>query len=128
MATFDAFAFATAIGLETERARLRVGPLATGVRTPIAIALGISSVATRTGRPVDVALGASSPAIVDGWHDRPWEAPAARMRETVHALRSILAGERAELDGRYVRTHGFRLRRPQHNASTEGHLSRGCVR
>jgi probable F420-dependent oxidoreductase len=117
MATFDAFALATAIGLRTERARLRVGPLAIGVRTPVAIALGIASVATLTGRPVDVALGASSPAIVGGWHDRPWEAPAARMRETVTALRSILAGERAELDGRFVRTHGFKLRRPQPGAS-----------
>jgi probable F420-dependent oxidoreductase len=117
MASFDAFALATAIGLRTQRTRLRVGPLAVGVRTPVSIALGISSVATLTGRAVDVALGASSPAIVAGWHDRPWEAPAARMRETVPALRSILAGERAELDGRFVRTHGFRLRRPQTDVS-----------
>jgi probable F420-dependent oxidoreductase len=117
MATFDAFALATAIGLQTEAMRLTVGPLAIGVRTPVSIALGISSVATLIGRPVDVALGASSPAIVDGWHDRPWDAPAARMRETVPALRSILAGERAELDGRHVRTHGFRLRRPQTDTS-----------
>ena len=117
MATFDAFALATAIGLQTDRARLRVGPLAIGVRTPVAIALGVSSVASLTGRAVDVALGASSPAIVDGWHDRLWDAPAARMGETVPALRSILAGERAELDGRFVRTHGFRLRRPQPDVS-----------
>ncbi len=117
MATFDAFALATAIGLQTHGLRLRIGPLAIGVRSPVAIALGLSSVATLTGRPVDVALGASSPAIVGGWHDRRWEAPAPRMRETVLALRSILAGERGELDGQYVRTHGFRLRRAQPDAS-----------
>jgi probable F420-dependent oxidoreductase len=117
MATFDAFALATAIGLRTERVRLKVGPLAIGVRSPVAIALGISSVATLTGAAVDVALGASSPAIVAGWHDRPWEAPAPRMAATVPALRSILAGTRVELDGRHVRTHGFRLRRPQPDAS-----------
>jgi alkanesulfonate monooxygenase SsuD/methylene tetrahydromethanopterin reductase-like flavin-dependent oxidoreductase (luciferase family) len=96
MATFDAFALATAIGLQTSRTRLRIGPLAIGVRTPVAIALGLSSVATLTGHPVGVALGASSPAIVEGWHDRRWGAPAARMRETVSALRSVLAGEHAE--------------------------------
>ena len=117
MATFDAFALATAIGSRTERTRLKIGPLAIGVRTPVAIALGLSSVATLTDRPVDVALGASSPAIVAGWHGRTWEAPAARMRETVPALRSILAGERTELDGPHVRTHGFRLRRLQPRAS-----------
>ncbi len=117
MATFDAFALATAIGSRTERVRLTVGPLAIGVRSPVAIALGVSSVATLTGRALDVALGASSPAIVGGWHDRPWEAPAPRMAETVPAPRSILAGDRVKFHGRHVRTHGFRLRRPQPDAS-----------
>ena len=116
MRTFDAFALATAIGLRTERARLRVGPLPVAVRGPVAIALGVGSVATLTGRPVDVALGSSSPAIVAGWHDRPWTGLAARMRETILALRALLAGERVELDGEQVRTHGFRLSRPQAGA------------
>jgi probable F420-dependent oxidoreductase len=105
MASFDAFALATAIGLGADRATLVVGPLAVGVRSPVAIALGVSSVATLTGRPVDIAVGASSPAIVAGWHGRPWEALAPRAEETVTALRALLAGERG--------AGGFRLRRPQ---------------
>jgi probable F420-dependent oxidoreductase len=113
MATFDAFALATAIGLKTARLRLRVGPLAIGVRTPVAIALGVSSVAMLTAAAVDVALGASSPAIVQGWHDRPWRALPRQMRETVGVLRRLLAGERADTDGDLVRTSGFRLQRPQ---------------
>jgi probable F420-dependent oxidoreductase len=111
MATFDAFALATAVGAATGRIPLRIGPLAAGVRGPVAVALGLSSVATLTGRPVSLALGASSPAIVTGWHDRPWGAPATRMREFVRALRPILAGQRADFDGAQVRAHGFRLRR-----------------
>jgi probable F420-dependent oxidoreductase len=117
MASLDAFALATAIGLQTERVRLKIGPLAVAVRGPVAIALGVSSVATLTGRPVDIALGSSSPAIVTGWHDRPWTALAPRMRETVLALRAILDGERAHVDGRHVRAQGFKLRRPQPEAS-----------
>jgi probable F420-dependent oxidoreductase len=117
MASFDAFALATAIGLQTERVRLKIGPLAVGVRSPVAIALGVASVATLVGRPVDVALGSSSAAIVSGWHDRPWTALAPRMRETVAALRPILDGERAEVDGEHVRAHGFKLRRPQPQTS-----------
>jgi probable F420-dependent oxidoreductase len=113
LASFDAFALATAIGLQTRRIQLKVGPLAIGVRSPVAIALGVSSVATLSGRRVDLALGASSPHIVAGWHDRPWSSLAGRMSETVLALRSILAGERAAVDGDHVRVHGFRLRRPQ---------------
>ena len=112
MATFDAFALATAIGTRAPRLALTIGPLAIGVRTPVAVALGASSVATLTGARVDVALGASSPAIVAGWHDRPWDALPTRMRETVAALRPLLAGERGDFAGTHVRTRGFRLQRP----------------
>ncbi len=117
MASFDAFALATAIGTRTPGLRLKVGPLPISVRTPVAIALGASSVATLTGCEVDVALGASSPVIVTGWHDREWFHGAARMRETIECLRAILRGERTDFDGRYVRSHGFRLRNPlPHNS------------
>lgn len=109
MASFDAFALATAIGLQTERVRLKVGPVAVGVRSPVAIALGVSSIATLIGRAVDVALGASSPAIVSGWHDRPWSGLTGQMRESVAELRALLDGERID--------RGFKLRRPQPDAS-----------
>jgi probable F420-dependent oxidoreductase len=112
MATFDAFALATAVGLRAPGLALKIGPLAVGVRSPVALALGLASVTTLTGAHADLALGASSPEIVAAWHDRPWEALAPRARETVEALRSILAGERAAYVGEHVRTHGFRLRRP----------------
>jgi probable F420-dependent oxidoreductase len=111
MATFDAVALATAIGLRAPGLRLKIGPMAIGVRSPVSIALAASSVATLTGCHVDVALGASSPAIVSGWHDREWAHSAMRMEETIGPLRSILAGHRSDHDGRQVRTHGFRLRR-----------------
>jgi probable F420-dependent oxidoreductase len=117
MASFDAFALATAIGLRTERLRLKIGPLAVGVRSPVAIALGLASVATLTEHAVDIALGASSPVIVGGWHDREWAHVAPRTRESVAALRAALEGQRLNIDGRYVRSHGFRLRAPQPDAS-----------
>jgi probable F420-dependent oxidoreductase len=112
MASFDAFALATAIGMSTPGLRLKVGPLPISVRTPVSVALGASSVAALTGCEIDIALGASSPVIVTGWHDREWLHAAARMRETVLCLRSILRGERANYDGRHIRSHGFRLRHP----------------
>jgi probable F420-dependent oxidoreductase len=112
MATFDAFALATAVGLRAPGLGLRVGPLPISVRTPVSIALGASSVALLTGCQIDVALGASSPFIVAGWHDRQWLHSAARMRESIQCLRPILRGERADYDGRYIRSQGFRLRHP----------------
>ena len=112
MATYDAFALATAVGLSVPGLRLKLGPLAVGVRSPVALALGASSVASITGSDVDIALGASSPAIVAGWHDRQWTQHTSRMRETIECLRSILAGKRVDYTGRHVRNHGFRLRKP----------------
>jgi probable F420-dependent oxidoreductase len=112
MTTFDAFALAAAVGTRVPGLRLNLGPLPISVRNPVAIALGASSVATLTGCHIDIALGASSPVIVTGWHDREWIHSAARMRETIQCLRQILRGERADYDGRYVRSHGFRLRHP----------------
>ena len=112
MASFDAFALATAIGTRTTGLRLKLGPLPISVRTPVAVALGASSVASLTGCEIDVALGASSPTIVTGWHDREWLHSAARMRENIRCLRPMLRGEPADHDGRYLRSHGFRLRHP----------------
>ncbi|MEV0073829.1 MULTISPECIES: LLM class F420-dependent oxidoreductase [unclassified Amycolatopsis] len=112
MATFDAFALATAVGLRTERIGVKVGPLPLGVRTPVALGLGVASVAALARRPVGLALGGSSPAIVNGWHDRPWDHAALRMRETVAAVRTVLEGQRLSVHGKHVRSNGFRLREP----------------
>ncbi|MGW6441852.1 LLM class F420-dependent oxidoreductase [Lentzea sp. NPDC055074] len=102
MATFDAFALAAAVGLRTSRISLKIGPLAAGVRSPVALALGLSTVVAMTGRQAGLALGASSPRIVSGWHGREWE-PVRRMRETVAATRALLNGDRVA---------GFRLQQP----------------
>ncbi len=111
MATFDAISLATAVGQRAPGLPLKLGPLAIGVRSPAAIALGAASVASLTGCDITIALGASSPAIVNGWHGRDWGHPAARMREYITCLRAILGGEASDYEGRYVRSQGFRLRR-----------------
>jgi probable F420-dependent oxidoreductase len=112
MATFDAFALAGAIGTQTKRIALTVGPLAVGVRDPVTLAMGVATVGSVCGRPVHLAIGASSPVVVERWHGRPWRRTATQIRETAEALRPLLAGERGELDGELVRTHGYRLRLP----------------
>ena len=109
MTTYDAFALATAVGMRAPGMPLKIGPLAVGARSPVALALGVSSVASLTGSPVDIALGASSPAIVAGWHDRRWAHHAAVMRETIECLRSILSGVRTEYD--FLTTDEWRLGR-----------------
>lgn len=102
MATFDAFALATAIGARTSaQMALTVGPLAVHVRTPAGIVLGAASVAALTGRAVRVALGTSSPAVVQ-WHGRVRDNPAGTLAMVAAEVRRLLHGERGST--------GFRLR------------------
>jgi probable F420-dependent oxidoreductase len=117
MATFDAFALGTAIAERTERIALTVGPLAVGVRDPMALAMGVATVASIGNRPVHLAIGASSPVVVERWHGRTWRRTATHLRETAEALRPQLAGERAEYEGELVKTHGYRLRLPSPESS-----------
>ncbi|MBO3750342.1 LLM class F420-dependent oxidoreductase [Streptosporangiaceae bacterium NEAU-GS5] len=110
MATYDAFALATAIGLRTERIPLTVGPLAVAVRDPMTIARGAASVAALTGRRVDVAIGTSSPVVVSEWHGRDRARSVTRLRETATVLRALLDGERPEFAGESLQVGGYRLR------------------
>jgi probable F420-dependent oxidoreductase len=110
MTSFDAFALATAIGLQRQHRHLKIGPLAIGVRSPVSLALGTASVAALTGARVDLALGVSSPLIVAGWHARSFDHPAARMAATVPRVRDLLSGRRQP-------GGGFRLRQSAQSAT-----------
>lgn len=112
MATYDAFALATAIGLRTERIALTVGPLPVAVRDPMMIAVGVASVSAVTGRRVDVAVGTSSPVVVEEWHGRDRSRSVTALRESAVALRSLLDGAKTRLDGAVIRTRGYQLRLP----------------
>lgn len=105
MATFDAFALATAVGQSTASIRLTIGPLAPAVRDPAMLAMGVASVAALTGRRVDLALGASSPVVVQHWHGRGYGPSAALLRAAVDDLRLLLAGHKSP-------SSGYRLRLP----------------
>ena len=112
MATWDAFALAAAIAQETRAIELCVGPLATAVRDPMAMAMGVASVAALARRPVHLAIGSSSQMVVERWHGRTRERTAQHIRETAEALRPLLAGKKGRYEGELVRTDGYRLRLP----------------
>jgi probable F420-dependent oxidoreductase len=112
LVTFDAFALAGAIARETRRITPVIGPLPVHLRDPASLALGLASIAALGDRPARLALGASTPTLVDQWHGTPWRRPADRLRETVAALRPILAGGRSSFRGNHIRTEGFRLAAP----------------
>ena len=110
MATYDAFALATAVGTAVPGLTLTVGPLAVSVRTPMTIAMGAASVADLTGNPVRVALGTSSPVVADRWHGAPRRRPATMLAESAGIVRGLLDGEKVDVVGETVSCRGYRLR------------------
>ncbi|MEV0247665.1 LLM class F420-dependent oxidoreductase [Nocardia sp. NPDC050712] len=112
MATFDAFALASAVGSRPGGIPLCLGPFAVDVRSPATIAIGAASVAALTGRSVDVAIGTSSTVLVEQWHGRQRRSPAKHLEESAQILRGLLAGEKVDFTGRVESTRGYRLRLP----------------
>ncbi|MEP5569090.1 MAG: LLM class F420-dependent oxidoreductase [Halioglobus sp.] len=110
MATYDAFAFATAAGLQTTQIQLTIGPLSVSVRTPMTMAMGITSVADITGRSTGVALGASSTVVVEEWHGRERARTATHLAESAQILRTLLSGEKANFAGECASCKGYKLR------------------
>jgi probable F420-dependent oxidoreductase len=110
MATYDAFSFATAVGLNTKQIALTVGPLAVSVRTPMTMAMGIASVADLTGRQTNLALGASSVVVVEEWHGRERARTATHLAETAQITCGLLNGEKVNFEGELASCNGYRLR------------------
>jgi probable F420-dependent oxidoreductase len=129
MATFDAFALGAVVAERTSRIALTLGPLAVAVRDPVMIAMGVASLTELTGRAVNVALGSSSPVVVQQWHGRAQERTAVALAESAAAVRVLLDGNRADLEGQVIRTRGFRLRTaPPASQLTIAAFGAGAVR
>lgn len=101
MAKADAAAMAAWIARSTRSIELTLGPLAVTVRSPVQIALALSTVAA-TGRPVHVALGTSS-AVVARWHGRTRAGAADLLESTLADVSELLSGGRV---------NGYRLPAP----------------
>ncbi|MEH6587386.1 MAG: LLM class F420-dependent oxidoreductase [Halioglobus sp.] len=110
MATYDAFAFATAVGLQTKQIQLTIGPLSVSVRTPMTLAMGAASVADLTGRKTALALGASSVVVVEQWHGQERTRTATHLDESAQILRTLTQGDKADFTGDLASCKGYRLR------------------
>lgn len=110
MATYDAFAFATAVGHKTESIALTLGPLAVSVRSPMTMAMGVASVADLTGRQTNLALGASSTVVVEEWHGQQRTRTAKHLAETAQIVRGLLDGKKVTFEGELASCKGYRLR------------------
>jgi len=105
----DPFVLAGTVAQVTRTARIGTAVSPVYIRTPATIAAAAGTVAQLAPGRFILGLGASSHAIIENWHGVPFRKPLTRVRETVVAVRGMLAGEKVQLDGQTLKTHGFRL-------------------
>ena len=93
----DSTTVLTEIALATERIGLLSGVLSVWGRTAGTLAMTAATLSEISGGRYLLGLGASTRALAEGFHDVPFDHPAARLAGTVHAVRALLAGEPAPL-------------------------------
>lgn len=80
----------------TSRMRLGTGVVNPFTRGPAVLAQHAAALADASDGRFVLGLGSSSDVIVQRWNGVPFERPLTKVRETVAALRPVLAGERGQ--------------------------------
>ncbi len=104
----DALTIAAALGALTQNIRLGIAICSVYARTPAAFAATANAIEQIAPGRFVLGLGSSSPGMVEGWHGQKFEKPLSRVRETTLAIRSMLAGEKSNVDGATIRSQGYR--------------------
>ncbi|WP_255544970.1 MULTISPECIES: LLM class flavin-dependent oxidoreductase [unclassified Frankia] len=93
----DSTPIVTEIALRTSRIRLASGVLSVWGRSPATLAMTAATLQEVSAGRYVLGLGASTKALAEGFHDTPFEHPAAKLRDVVTQVRALLAGEPAQL-------------------------------
>ena len=92
--TLDASIVLARIASLTDHIGLVSGVLSVWGRTPGTLALTAAELQRAADGRFVLGLGAGTAAITEGFHGQPWQAPLAKLRDTVVAVRTLLAGGR----------------------------------
>ena len=92
--THDSLIVLADLAARTSRIRLGTSIVSVWGRTPATMALGAAGLQRISGGRFSLGIGAGSPPLAEGFHGVEWDRPLARLRETLTAVRALLAGER----------------------------------
>jgi len=92
--THDGTVLLTELALRTREIRVAAAVLSVWGRSPATLAMAAASLQRCSGGRFALGLGASSPPLTEGVHGLVWERPVGRLRDTLTAVRALLAGER----------------------------------
>lgn len=90
----DALVLLGELAQTTERVKLGASVISAWGRSPATMALGAAGLQRTSAGRFWLGIGASSPPLAEGLHGMQWNRPLARLRDTLTAVRALLAGER----------------------------------
>jgi alkanesulfonate monooxygenase SsuD/methylene tetrahydromethanopterin reductase-like flavin-dependent oxidoreductase (luciferase family) len=92
--THDSTILLAELAQRTSRIDLGTSVISAWGRTPATIALAAGGLQRVSGGRFSLGIGAGSPPLTEGLHGIPWDRPVLRLRETLTAVRALLAGDR----------------------------------
>ena len=101
--THDAMIVLAELAARTSQIGLGTSVISARGRTPATIALGAAGLQRYSEGRFSLGLGASSPPLTEGLHGIAWDRPVQQLRETLTAVRALLAGDRLPQPARDAR-------------------------
>jgi len=92
--THDSMILLAELAFRTSHVDLGTSVISAWGRTPATIALGAAGLQRCSGGRFSLGIGAGSPPLTEGFHGLAWDRPVVRLRETLTAVRALLAGDR----------------------------------
>src|SRR5688572_5354832 len=92
--THDSLIVLAELAARTSRIGLGTSIVSVWGRTPATMALGAAGLQRLSGGRFSLGIGAGSPPLAEGFHGVEWDRPLTRLRETLTAVRALLAGDR----------------------------------
>lgn len=100
----DAISLLAALALKTKRIKLATGILNMFSRSPGLVAMTAASLDELSNGRFILGIGLSGPKVIENFHGRPFKKPLKHTREFVSVIRSLLAGERLNIDSELLGT------------------------
>ncbi|HEX7928109.1 MAG TPA: LLM class flavin-dependent oxidoreductase [bacterium] len=105
----DAFTMAAAAAARTKRIRIVLSVVPVYTRPAAVFATSAATMSHLAPGRFVLGVGSSSHTMIEGWYGTPFEKPKTRVKETVQLLRSMLAGEKSDFQGKTIYSRNFKL-------------------
>ena len=104
----DALTLTAAMADATSTIRIGVAVTPVYSRTPAVLAATAYTIGELMPGRFVMGLGSSSQTMMEQWHGVPLDKPVTRVKETALMVRSMLAGEKSNFNGKTLTSNGYR--------------------